>query len=69
MKVLDIQTSFFPTLGEGEQVTLIIYEKDGGGYKVTVRVGDKEKSCEWGMLSLCYDWAVGYMMREYGVGV
>lgn len=66
MKVLDIQTSFFPTLGE--QATVIIYETDGG-YKVTVKVGDKEKSCEWGMLSLCYDWAVGYMMREYGVGV
>lgn len=66
MKVIDIQTTFFPTLGE--QATVIIYETDGG-YKVTVKVGDKEKSCEWGMLELCYQWAVGYMMREYGVGV
>jgi hypothetical protein len=67
MKVIDMQTSFFPSLGE--QATYIIYKKDDGGYKVTVKVGDESKSCEWGMLSLCYDWACGYMMMTYGVGI
>jgi hypothetical protein len=66
MKVIDIQTSFFPSLGE--QATYIIYKKDDGRYKVTVKVGDEEHSCEWGILSLCYDWAVGHMMMKYGVG-
>lgn len=71
MKVIDIQTTFFPTLEA--QVTLTICETDNGRYKVTVKVaddeGDTEHSCEWRSLSLAYDWAVGLMMREYGVGV
>ena len=48
---------------------MTIIKKEDGRYKVTVKVGDESNSCEWGMLSLCYDWAVGHMMMRYGVGV
>jgi hypothetical protein len=64
MEVIDIQTKFIEQLQE--QAVMTIIKKDDGGYKVTVKVGDESKTCEWGMLSLCYDWAVGYMMMHYG---
>jgi hypothetical protein len=67
MEVIDIQTSFIHSLQE--QATMTIIKKEDGRYKVTVKVGDESDSCEWGMLSLCYDWAVGHMMMRYGVGV
>jgi hypothetical protein len=64
MKVIDIQTSFIHSLDQ--QATMTICKKDDGRYKVTVKVGDEEHSCEWGILSMCYDWAVGHMMMKYG---
>jgi len=45
---------------------MTIIKKDDGRYTVTVKVGAEEHSCEWGILSMCYDWAVGHMMMRYG---
>jgi hypothetical protein len=66
MKVIDIQTSFIESLDK--QATMTIIQADDH-YKVTLKVGDEEKSSTWKTLSLCYDWAVGRMMYKYGVGV
>jgi hypothetical protein len=63
-QVIDIQTKFIEDLQE--QAVMTIIKKDDGRYTVTVKVGAEEHSCEWGILSMCYDWAVGHMMMKYG---